>query len=183
MAARFSAGNTTLAGLVRERQDLQTKWKATDKQLSAALSVSLDRRAGADERARKHIAEIDARITESDRRLKAEFPEFFALSRPEPLSIEDTAQLLRPDEALVLLLAGHPEEAFVWALTRDGSAWQRIPVGAKALSDKVQTLRAGVDLQDPKQAAQSGKLFDLGLAHDLYKTSSKYIETAFSASL
>src|SRR5262249_25520810 len=73
------------------------------------------------------------------------------------------------DEARGVLLAGHGEETFVWALTREGSAWQRIPVGAKALSDKVEALRAGVDLQDAKKAAQSGKLFDLGLAHDLYK--------------
>src|SRR5262249_10529328 len=170
MAARFSSSNTTLTALVRERQDLQSQWHMADKQLSAALSLPADRRGGADERARTRSAEIDARVAEIDRRLKVEFPEFFALSKPEPLLIEDAAQLLHPDEALVVLLAGHAEETFVWALTRDGSAWQRIPVGAKALSDKIQALRAGVDLQDPKQAAQNGKLFDLGLAHDLYKS-------------
>src|SRR5262249_8052029 len=65
--------------------------------------------------------EIDARITEIDRRLKAEFPDFSALARPEPLSIEDAAQLLHPDEALVLLLAGDAQETFVWALTRTGA--------------------------------------------------------------
>jgi tetratricopeptide (TPR) repeat protein len=170
MAARFSSSNTALTALVRERQDLQSQWQMADKQLSAALSAPADRRAGADERARRRIAEIDARVAEIDRRLKVEFPEFFALSKPEPLSIEDATQLLHPDEALVVLLAGHAEETFVWALTRNGSAWQRIPVGAKALSNEIQALRAGVDLQDPKLAAQRGKLFDLGLAHDLYKT-------------
>src|SRR5262245_42045450 len=116
------------------------------------------------------MRERPVRVKEIDRRLKVEFPEFFALSKPEPLSIEEATQLLHQDEALVVLLAGHAEETFVWALTRDGSAWQRIPLGAKALSAKVQALRVGVDLQDPKQAAQSGKLFDLGLAHDLYKS-------------
>ena len=60
-----------------------------------------------------------------DQRLKAEFPDFFALARPDPLPIEDAAQLLHPEEALILLSAGHAEETFVWALTRDGIAWQR----------------------------------------------------------
>jgi CHAT domain-containing protein/Tfp pilus assembly protein PilF len=170
MAARFGSGTTALAMLVRERQDLQTGWQVADKQLSAALSLSPDRRGGADERARKQMTEIDARTAEIDGRLKAEFPDFFALARPEPLSIEDAAQVLHPDEALVLLLAGHAEETFVWALTRDGASWHRIPIGAKLLADKVKALREGLELLDPKQAAQSGKLFNLGLAHDLYKT-------------
>jgi CHAT domain-containing protein/Flp pilus assembly protein TadD len=169
MAARFSSGTTGLATLVRERQDLQTRWQIADKQLSAALSLSPDRRGGADERARKEIVEIDVRITEIDHRLKAEFPDFFALAKPDPMSIEDAAQLLHPDEALVLLLARHDEETFIWAVTRDGSAWQRIPLGEEALADKVKALRKGLDLQDPKRAAQSGKLFDLSLAHDLHK--------------
>jgi tetratricopeptide (TPR) repeat protein len=170
MAARFSSSNTTLTTLVRERQDLQSQWQIADKQFSAALSVPADQRAGADQRARTRIAEIHARVAEIDRRLMVEFPEFFALSKPEPLSIEHAAKLLHTDEALVVLLAGHAEETFVWALTREGSAWQRIPIGAKALSAQVQALRAGVDLQDAKLAAQRGKLFDLGLAHDLYKS-------------
>jgi CHAT domain-containing protein/tetratricopeptide (TPR) repeat protein len=169
MAARVGSGITALAALVRERQDLQTRWQITNKQLSAALSLSPDRRAGADERARKQISEIDARTAEIDKRLKAEFPDFLALARPDPLSIEDTAQLLHPDEALVLLLAGHAEETFVWALTREGAAWQRIPLGEKVLADKVKAMRQGLDLQDVKRAVQSGELFDLGLAHDLYK--------------
>jgi tetratricopeptide (TPR) repeat protein/CHAT domain-containing protein len=169
MAARFGSGTTALAALVRERQDLQTKWQIADEQLSAALSLSPERRGAADERARKQIAEIDARIPEIDRRLKGEFPNFFALARPEPLSIEDTAQLLHSDEALVLLLAGHAEETFVWALTREGASWQRIPLRAMALADKVKALREGLEIQDQKQAAQAGKLFDLGIAHEVYK--------------
>jgi hypothetical protein len=81
MATRFSSGTTALATLVRERQYLQARWQIADEQLSAALSLSPDRRGGADERARNQIAEIDARITEVDQRLKAEFPDFFALAK------------------------------------------------------------------------------------------------------
>jgi tetratricopeptide (TPR) repeat protein len=168
MAARFGGGNTALAGLVRERQDLQTSWQTVDKQLSSALSISPDRRGGADERARRQAAEIEARIAQIDSRLKVEFPEFFALARPESLSIEDATKLLRPDEALILMLAGHAEENFVWAVTREGVSWQRIPLGAKALADKVKALRKDLKMEDKRQATQAGKLFDIGLAHELY---------------
>lgn len=70
MLRRFGSGTTALPNLVRERQDLRTKWQVADKQLTAALSRSPDRRGVADERARKQIADIDARIAEIDQRLK-----------------------------------------------------------------------------------------------------------------
>ena len=50
------------------------------------------------------LATIDMRIAEIDQRLKAEFPDYAALSRPEPVSVEDVQAELRPDEALVLFL-------------------------------------------------------------------------------
>jgi CHAT domain-containing protein len=170
MAVRFGAGDTKLASLVRERQDLQAQWKALDKELSAVLSFSVERRGGADERARKQMSEIEARIDEIDMRFKVEFPNFSALARPEPLSIEDAAQLLHPDEALVLFLAGDTDETFAWALTREGVTWQRIPLGAKVLADKVKALREGLEIQDEKQATKTRTLFDLDLARDLYAT-------------
>ena len=75
------------------------------------------------------------------------------------------ADLLHPDEALVLLLAG---DTFVSALTRDGAAWQHIPLGAKELTDKVASLRRGLEVQ--KEDSRPGQLFDLGLAYELYAT-------------
>jgi CHAT domain-containing protein/Tfp pilus assembly protein PilF len=168
MAARFGVGNTQLAELVRERQDLQRRWKLADEQFNAALSISPEQRGGADERAREDTAKIDARVAAIDSRLKAEFPQFFALTRPEPLSTLEAAELLHPDEALVLLLPGDDAHTFVWALTRDGAAWQRIPLGAKELTDKVASLRRGLEVQVQIEDARPGQLFDLGLAHELY---------------
>jgi hypothetical protein len=86
-----------------------------------------------------------------------------------PMAIADTQRLLGSEEALVVFLMSD-DEAFVWAVTREAAAWHRIPIGAKVLEDKVKALREGLDLQDPKRAAQSGKLFDLGVAHNFYKS-------------
>jgi hypothetical protein len=55
---------------------------------------------------------------------------------------------------------------------------ERIPLGVKVLNEKVAALRAGLDADYLKQAAWAtaapvacgctGKLFDLGLAHELH---------------
>jgi CHAT domain-containing protein len=76
--------------------------------------------------------------------------------------------LLSADEALVVFLPEGEDETFVWAITRDGSAWQRIPLDDKALGQKVASLRKGLDQEDLEKAAKAGTLFDLGLAHELY---------------
>jgi CHAT domain-containing protein/tetratricopeptide (TPR) repeat protein len=167
LATRFGTGDTTLAGLVRERQDLQRRRQIVDKELSGALTLSPEFRAGADERARRESAEIDVRVAAIDRRLKLEFPQFFDLAKPKPFTIEDTGKLLQPEEVLVLLLAGD-DETFVWAVTHDDVAWQRIPLGMGELADKIKTLRQGLEIADQQHVNQIGKLFDLGLAHELY---------------
>ena len=111
--------------MYEESAQLTAEWARemaiADEQLSPALSLSPDRSGGADERAHKQIAEIDAGITEIDQRLKVASRHIFALARPDPLSIEDWIQLLHPDEALVLVLTGHGEETFVGVHARCGA--------------------------------------------------------------
>jgi hypothetical protein len=67
--------------------------QAPDKRDRAAEAVNLAR-----------LAAIDARIAEIDQRLKAEFTDYAALIRPEPLSVAEVQSQLRGDEALVLFL-------------------------------------------------------------------------------
>jgi len=131
--------------MYEESAQLTAEWARemaiADEQLSPALSLSPDRPGGADERAHKQIAEIDAGITEIDQRLKVASRHIFALARPDPLSIEDWIQLLHPDEALVLVLTGHGEETFVWAFMRDvapDSRWRgTAPRSARPIRWKV----------------------------------------------
>jgi CHAT domain-containing protein len=81
----------------------------------------------------------------------------------------------------------------VFALTHDGFAWKTIPVGREAMAQKIATFRRGLDVDALRrglervectqseadrrglsrmECAQTGerKLFDLGLAHELYET-------------
>jgi CHAT domain-containing protein len=99
----------------------------------------------------------------------ASFPDYVALTEPEPLSLRTAQALLDPSEALVTLLVGR-ERSYVWALTRERTQWVRIDAGAKALGESVAALRRGLDpLAAPNAAGGQPPAFDLARAHALYR--------------
>jgi tetratricopeptide (TPR) repeat protein/CHAT domain-containing protein len=150
-AARSAKGNATLSREVRERQDLVGEWQKRDGARSAAVSQAPDKRdrvAEAENVAR--LTAIDTRIAEIDQRLKTEFPEYAALSRPVPLSVAEVQADLLADEALVLFLntpewKPTPEETFIWAVTKTDMRWVRSGLGTKALTERIDALRCGLD--------------------------------------
>jgi CHAT domain len=103
------------------------------------------------------------------RRFAAEFPDYAALSNPQPLTIKEIQALLSDGEAL-LLFATEERESYVFAVTRTRAAWKQIPLGTAALSSRVAAFRRGLDVEALRQSAEGGKpvLFDLGLANELY---------------
>ena len=151
MAARAAQGDPALAALVRERQDLVIEWQKRDEARDAAAARTPDKRDARAEAANMaRLAAIDARIAAIDNRLKADFPDYAALVRPEPLSIADVQAQLGDNEALVMFLdAGVvqplPEATFIWAVTKTQSRWVRSDLGRSALVEYVAALRCGLD--------------------------------------
>lgn len=196
MAARQATGNTGLAALVRERQDLVTEWQQRDAVRSKAVAQAPDKR-NRDEEAKNvsRLGEIDQRIAAIDKRLADDFPDYAALANPEPSSIGNVQKHLKANEALVLFLdtaeaKPAPEETFIWVVTKSESRWVRSDLGPKALKDHVDALRCGLDYQGTwgtgkgllrcldlhktgytQQDRWSGKPlpFDLKRAHALYQ--------------
>ena len=190
MAARRAKGDSALARIVRERQDLAGEWQAKDKLLIAARTEPPTRRnAGTEAGLSQRLAAIDTRIAEIDRTLAKGFPEYTELAAPEPLDVAEVQTHLRPDEALVLFLVTPewkpaPEETLIWVVTKTDTRWARTGPGTKALGEEVQALRCGLDAsawtgprcfeltgQTYTEAdLRSGKTlpFDLARAHKLY---------------
>jgi CHAT domain-containing protein/tetratricopeptide (TPR) repeat protein len=185
MAARFGKGDNELGRIVRERQDLIARYRAIEQSRVMAIAApgaqGMTSRKG--DQARE-TAVIDDRIKAIDTLLGSRFPEYATLANPEPLSIADTQALLEADEALYLVVFGD-EQGFAWAITREGSQWQPIPFGTKALAEKVQTLRCGLDASNWSEPARRERCqqltgvavsdsdplpFDLAKAHELYTT-------------
>jgi tetratricopeptide (TPR) repeat protein len=167
MAARGAKGDARLSPLVRERQDLVAEWQKLDGARTAAVSQAPDKRDRAAETATiVRLAAIDARIADIDKRLKADFPDYAALSRPEPLSVEEVQSQLRPDEALALFLdtpewKPTPEETFIWVVTKMDVRWARSELGTPALTREVAALRCGLDAALWDEEASAARCRDL----------------------
>ena len=175
LGLRFAAGDDRLAALVRERQDLSAFWDGRNNALVAALSGP----EGQQERAvidamRTQISDVERRLSSNAAVLEREFPSFAALASPKPLSVEDVQQLLAADEAQVFFLLTSDGQSYVFAVTRDNFGWQAVP-DAKEIAAKVAAFRRGLDVDAVDRVsgaideAQAGNLFDVSLAHELYR--------------
>jgi CHAT domain-containing protein len=161
MAARSAKGDTAVAKLVRERQDLIGEWQVKDKQLIAAKSqLPAKRSPGAEKVLNDRLSAIDGRLKAIDSRFAQDFPEYASLTSLKPTSVAEVQALLQPNEALVLFLDTSewkpvPEETFIWAITRGDMRWAKSEPGTKALTESVAALRCGVDaaLWDDEPAA------------------------------
>ena len=167
LAARVAAGNDHLAELVRRDQDLASEADRLDKAIIAALSRQGSPREAA--AGRERLAAIAAERAALQKTFAAEFPDYAALSNPLPLKAKEIQELLSGDEAMVLFALAD-KESFVLALTRDKFDWQRIPLGADALSQKVAVLRRGLDVGKASDSTGKSGLYDLALANELHAT-------------
>jgi CHAT domain-containing protein/tetratricopeptide (TPR) repeat protein len=151
MGSRTAMGNGSLAQLVRERQDLLGEWRAKDKALIAAKSEAPSKRSTEIENAlASRLAALDTRVAEIDRRFARDFPDYYALASPGPVSLAEVQALLGEEEALVLFLdmpemKPLPEETFVWVVTKGAVDWVRSVLGTTALTRDVTALRCGLD--------------------------------------
>jgi len=163
LAARFAAGpDMELANLVRQEQDLTVETEQLDNTLIAALSKPAEERdADAEDRIRKRIEAIKAARGQLEAVFNERFPDYVALAKPKPLSVEDTQKLLADDEALIVFDFG--VKSYVWVITRDGADWQELNITARDLAAQVSTLRESLTSPVPKP-------FDAALAHKIYQS-------------
>jgi len=149
MAARGAKGDLGLAALVRERQDMVEEWQKRDRARIETVSQASDRRDRAAETVNvARLAVVDTRIAEIDKRMVAEFPDYEALARPRPVSVQEVQAQIGADEALVLFLdtaQSTPEETFIWVVTKTDIRWMRSDLGTRALNREVAALRCGLD--------------------------------------
>ena len=156
MAARSAKGSPELGLLVRERQDLVSEWQAKDKQLIAAKSNEpAKRKAAAEKTLSDRLATIETRLAVIEARLAKDFPDYAALSSPQPVSTAEVQAALGADEALVLFFdtpktktTGKDsllEESFIWVVTKTDVRWLRSELGTAALGSEVVALRCGLD--------------------------------------
>ena len=170
LGLRLASGTGAMATLVRQYQDSAALWRDRDKQLIGAVSRPEAQQDHAGILAmRQQIVALEQKMDDAQQKLEKDFPDYVALSNPQPLNVAQAQALLGPDEAMVFLLPGD-KESYVFALTHDGFDWSVIPVGRADLAAKVTAFRRGLDIAEVTASITAGKpvLFNLDTAFELY---------------
>jgi CHAT domain-containing protein/Tfp pilus assembly protein PilF len=161
LAVRFAAGTDELSQFVRKDQDLAAEADHLDKSVITAVSKPpVERNQAMEDQIRKRITEIKLETDKLQDIFNQQFPDYVALSRPQPLTIEQTQALLADDEALVTI--DLDKSSYVWVITKDRAEWKELSVTAADASKSVQSLRVGLNPDAPKP-------FDRNLAYKLYR--------------
>lgn len=197
LTARQASGDPALARLMRERQDLIGERLKLDLQLVSALrQSSQNRNSPGEEQRRVRTEAINSRLTEIDKTVAKDFPDYAAFANPDPLNVAETQALLGSDEALVMLAdtpqlgpgsspeGAIPAETYIWVIARTGARWLKADIGGKALAEAILALRCGLDdgnwstgseqrdrcVEILHQEVPEGRLppFDLGRSYSLY---------------
>ncbi len=162
LAVRQASGSTALAPLVRQRQDLVTRWRDDDSALTLALAQS-DRAAAAALRAA--LEATDAQLVAIDARLAADFPAFADLQRPAPLDVAAVQSALGKNDVLLFYadtgsIGSVAAETFLWVVPKTGAAqWFRVPRPTGELRAAVRDMRenmgVGAVTRGPKALTQN----------------------------
>ena len=161
LAVRFSAGNDRLAQLVRKDQDLAGEAANLDKAIIAAVSNEPSKRdAAAEQRIRDRIAAIAKERADLQTVFTREFPDYAALSNPQPLTVKDIQALLADDEALIVIHLD-AKKSYVWAITRSAADWKELAVTADEITKKVSALRGWLKFPRPATIRYAGELRSL----------------------
>ena len=167
-AARRLAESTSpeLGAIAAERQALSDQWRGTDALLTRALGEGGPDAALKRVNLEKREKMIEARMAAIDAQLGKQAPAYFAMTRPEALTPDQTQAMLRPDEA-VLMIVPSVSGTQIMAVTSAGTLWVRAPLVAATIRTMVKKLRA--DLDPDGTATDTGWHYDRKTAHALYQ--------------
>lgn len=182
VAAGFATGSDQIGALERKREALVNQLGAVEKRYLAMLgnegAQQLARRQALTKEAddlRGSILGLEAQIERID-------PGYYDLTRPHPLTVAQTQALLKPDEAVLLLMVGD-DATYSFAVSRDAIEWSRAPnLKRSELAAKVTELRRGLQSAraDAEGRRQAESAFDRKLAFALYSDLVKPVERIFS---
>jgi CHAT domain-containing protein len=166
---RFSASNAGLSALLKEVDDIDRELTGLELELTHSLTLASGQSAKAFSDIRAEMAAKGTRRKELLGNIETSFPDYARLVNPKPLSTASVQALLEPDEALVMVVVGYVD-IHIWCVTREEAVWRKPDLRPQELEAIVQTLRVALDTEPEDTSAneRTKRLFDLGLAYELY---------------
>ena len=143
LSVRFATGNDQLAELVRRDQDLSSENERLDKLIIEAVSQEPSKRDTTKEQdVRNRLRLIASERAQIKSTLYQRFPDYAALAKPAPLSVQETQQLLADDEILIVFDFDRQSYAGVFSHSQAGSFVLQIT--AADLEAQVKALRVSL---------------------------------------
>jgi CHAT domain-containing protein/Tfp pilus assembly protein PilF len=144
LAARFAAGNDRLAQLVRNDQDLSFENERLNKVIVEAASKEPSRRdPTSEQQIRGRLRAIASERAQIGTSLSQQFPDYAALARPEPLSVQETQELLADDEALIVY--DFDRKSYAEVFTRSNARSFELKITATDLVAQIKALRGSLE--------------------------------------
>lgn len=144
LAGRAAIADPEAAGLLQQLDLLREKRETLDRARSFALGKSADEVKRLD----AEIATADITLDKVAADLATVFPRYGDLRAPRTQTLAAVQGSLRPDQALVIPLAGD-DGTLTMVVTRDGLTTDRSPLIRVAVSHDVRRIRAGIDTANP----------------------------------
>lgn len=168
-ARRFAQKQSGLGGLARKRQELNSQWEAAEKAFTEAFGVTGESGENQRNNARARMDALEAEMNEIDAQLRDRAPEYFALTRPEALSVAQAQGLLSPTEAALMLV---PTDLGTHAMvvSDEGISWHRSDLSWGEIDGLVAKLRRDLDPDPPEHSARGDLTkFDRATAYTLFR--------------
>jgi CHAT domain-containing protein len=169
MAARATANNPDIAAVVRTLQDAQAR--VVDLRAQVANQMRLkpqDRKPQDAQLLQDGLTQAETDAADAEERLQAQFPRYAGLVRPSQVSADEVNRLLRPGEALLLVVTA-PSSTYL-LLVRDGQVHvNKTAITAAELAERITALRQTLHLTDagllrPFDVEDAQRLYDVLLA-------------------
>ena len=159
--ARYASGTDDLAVLVRDREDLSSRWRRLDSDLLKAVALPPDKRNPASETAlRKELADVDERLTADNEKLRTTFPRFAELAEARPVHVADIQAVLGSDEAFAAFTLAD-KESFLFVVRKQDAHFFKLDLTRAQASEIVKSLRTALENDAP---------VDVVKAHQFYRT-------------
>ena len=178
-AARGAIHDPALAEIARREQDAQHRIGVLSdlllRLLAAPPEQQLTQIIGG---ARRDLDSLRTEQASLRRDIEKRFPDYAALTSPQPLTIAETQAVLKPGEVLVSIYVAR-RKTYVWAVPQKGApAFNVAESGRHALKERVAHLREALDIADASLA--NFPKYDLAASYALYAELLKPLEPAFS---
>jgi CHAT domain-containing protein/tetratricopeptide (TPR) repeat protein len=175
---REASRSPDIALLVRQREQAVARSAQLGEQYAESFASDAPDAPAVRAKISRDQEQLHQQLASIDTQLAARFPQFQALTRPDPLSIKAAKALVDADEA-ILLVVPSAFGTHVVAVSADTAAWRRSTWTVEEVRRTVQRLRwdAGAIVQGSDQEiatlnqgdAEGRPRFDRAAAHQLYR--------------